>query len=102
MLSLARSPFVATSGHGDSFGTAQDLINNIDKGLVVEKWNIPVRRYTASWCSQPDRAVSHVGLTKLRVCVCVCVAAGLIAGKTGHRVAAGRTRAGTQVERLRP
>ena len=37
----ARSAFVATSGHGDSFDTIDDLANNTREGILIEASAVP-------------------------------------------------------------
>ncbi|OJT12310.1 hypothetical protein TRAPUB_11137 [Trametes pubescens] len=45
---VARSPFVATSGHGDSFGSVSELASTSRRGLHFNEYAIPsVRRFTA-------------------------------------------------------
>ncbi|EIW61285.1 P-loop containing nucleoside triphosphate hydrolase protein [Trametes versicolor FP-101664 SS1] len=45
---LARSPFVATSGHGDSFGSVSELASTARQGLHVSEHAIPsMRQFTA-------------------------------------------------------
>ncbi|KAI0375726.1 P-loop containing nucleoside triphosphate hydrolase protein [Pilatotrama ljubarskyi] len=44
----ARSPFVATSGHGDSFGSVSELTNTSRRGLHLNEYAIPsMRQYTS-------------------------------------------------------
>ncbi|KAI0677460.1 P-loop containing nucleoside triphosphate hydrolase protein [Trametes maxima] len=45
---MARSPFVATSGHGDSFGSVAELTNTSRRGLHLNEYAIPsMRQFTA-------------------------------------------------------
>ncbi|KAI0776031.1 P-loop containing nucleoside triphosphate hydrolase protein [Trametes elegans] len=45
---VARSPFVATSGHGDSFGSVAELSNTSRRGLHLNEYAIPsMRQFTA-------------------------------------------------------
>ncbi|CDO68719.1 hypothetical protein BN946_scf184652.g46 [Trametes cinnabarina] len=41
---IARSPFVATSGHGDSFGSVTELANTSRRGLYLNEYAIPTMR----------------------------------------------------------
>ncbi|KAI9000928.1 P-loop containing nucleoside triphosphate hydrolase protein [Trametes punicea] len=45
---VARSPFVATSGHGDSFGSVTELANTSRRGLHLNEYAIPsMRQFTS-------------------------------------------------------
>ncbi|TFK94713.1 P-loop containing nucleoside triphosphate hydrolase protein [Polyporus arcularius HHB13444] len=51
---VARSPFVATSGHGDSFGSVRELTDTARDGLHLNEYAIPSMRQFTSVAGEDD------------------------------------------------